>query len=779
MEVKQAILKRLSFDSEALVSRVSKLLKLENRKIGGKIRVVATAGCIGLVAIFLFFTATSIQNNHRLSLIAQEYYPVLENTDSAISLVELIEPELYKAHEDISSLSSAEQFVTIISGLLETILEISPRQEDAVTELALMIRAFGDEISSTLQASESQQAIDLEDRLYGLEDRVFDLEDAFDEFRSVNYETFTIALETAQSSSINAIVATLIILLVIMVIVSLIGLVVSRLMSANIQRLSEFASKVAKVDLESTIEFNSQDEIGDLSASLLEMQNELKNRIEADREKAKEVQLAVDETVRVFGSLASGDLTQTIDNEYKDAFKVLKNDANATVEKLSEVIEKDIQAIVQAALQGDLSKRIDLTGKEGFFRTLSAGVNDLVSISESVVNEVGGLLSSMSAGDLSTRINADFRGQFEVLKLDANSTSEKLADVIENDIQHIVDAAREGDLSQRIELDGKHGFFLTLSEGVNNLVEVCDQVTLDTVRVLSALSMGDLSQKIEREYQGSFEKLKHDANATIEKLHEVVTDIRHSSDSVATGADELAQGNLNLSQRTEEQASSLEETASSMEEMTSSVNQNASNAVKADDLAKNAREKAEHGGEVVNKAVNAMAEINQASERIADIISVIDEIAFQTNLLALNASVEAARAGEQGRGFAVVASEVRNLAGRSATAAKEIKDLIEDSVNKVSEGSKLVDESGKVLEEIVSSVQQVTSIVGDISVASGQQASGIAEVNASISQMDEMTQQNAALVEEAAAASESMGDQAQELAKLIGFFSTDNKYSQS
>lgn len=775
MEVKEAILKRLSFDSEALVSRVSKLLKLESHKIGGKIRIVAIAGCIGLVAIFLFFTATSILNNNRLGLIAQEHYPVLENTDSAISLVELIEPALYAAHEDVSSLSSAQQFVTIIDELLASLHEISPRQDEAISELEGLVGTFGSEISSILVASETQSALDLEDRLYGLEDQVFNLVDAFDVFRADNYETFTNALETAQSSSINAIIATLIILLVIMVIVSLIGLVVSRLMSANIQGLSEFASKVAEGDLESTIEFDSKDEIGDLSESLLEMQKELKDRIEADREKAKEVQMAVDETVRVFGSLASGDLTQTIDNEYTDAFAVLKTDANATVGKLSEVIERDIQAIVQAALEGDLSKRIDLDGKEGFFKTLSEGVNDLVSISESVVNEVGNLLSSMAAGDLSTRINADFRGQFEVLKLDANSTTEKLADVIENDIQHIVDAAKEGDLSQRIQLQGKHGFFLTLSEGVNNLVEVCDQVTLDTVRVLSALSKGDLSQKIEREYQGSFEQLKTDANATIERLREVVMDIRQSSDSVATGSDELAQGNLNLSQRTEEQASSLQETASSMEEMTSSVHQNASNAVKADDLAKNAREKAEHGGEVVNKAVNAMAEINQASERIADIISVIDEIAFQTNLLALNASVEAARAGEQGRGFAVVASEVRNLAGRSATAAKEIKDLIEDSVSKVSEGTKLVDESGKVLEEIVSSVQQVTSIVGDISVASGEQASGIAEVNASISQMDEMTQQNAALVEQAAAASESMGDQAQELAKLIGFFSADSR----
>lgn len=289
--------------------------------------------------------------------------------------------------------------------------------------------------------------------------------------------------------------------------------------------------------------------------------------------------------------------------------------------------------------------------------------------------------------------------------------------------------------------------------------------------VLSNIAIGDLTKKIEGDYDGFFGNLKTYINATVDKLTEVVQQIKDVSDSVASGSDEICQGNANLSQRTEEQASSLEETASSMEQMTSTVQANAENAREADSLAQGAKDKAEHGGRVVSQAVTAMTEINGSSKRIADIISVIDEIAFQTNLLALNASVEAARAGEQGRGFAVVASEVRNLAGRSATAAKEIKDLIEDSVNKVEQGSKLVDESGTTLEEIISAVQKVTSIVGEISSASVDQASGIEEVNKAITLMDDMTQQNAALVEEAAAASEAMGDQAAELRRQIGFFS--------
>lgn len=352
---------------------------------------------------------------------------------------------------------------------------------------------------------------------------------------------------------------------------------------------------------------------------------------------------------------------------------------------------------------------------------------------------------------------------------------------IEGDVQNMVQSALAGDLSQRIACEGQGGFIEVLSTGINELVAVCEGVTNETIAVLSNLSNGDLTRKIEGEYKGSFQKLQEDVNLTVDRLTEVVSSIKSASESVATGAHEIFQGNTNLSNRTEQQAASLEETASSMEEMTSTVQANAKNAREADKLALVAREKAEQGGQVVGNAVFAMTEINNSSKHIADIISVIDEIAFQTNLLALNASVEAARAGEQGRGFSVVASEVRNLAGRSAAAAKEIKELIQDSLSKVTEGSKLVDESGQTLEEIIGAVKQVTDIVGEISAASAEQASGIEEVNKSITQMDEMTQQNAALVEEAAAASEGMGDRAKDLSNQIQFFSigTDSVPSSS
>jgi methyl-accepting chemotaxis protein len=288
---------------------------------------------------------------------------------------------------------------------------------------------------------------------------------------------------------------------------------------------------------------------------------------------------------------------------------------------------------------------------------------------------------------------------------------------------------------------------------------------------------GDLTQRIPMEGKsGDLEILCRGVNELLESTSALVRQVKAATGEVQQGAAEISKGNLNLSQRTEEQASSLEETASSMEEMTSTVKQTADNAGQANQLAMAARQQAEKGGSVVGSAVQAMSGINEASKKIADIIGVIDEIAFQTNLLALNAAVEAARAGEQGRGFAVVATEVRNLAGRSATAAKEIKALIQDSVARVEQGSKLVDESGRTLEEIVNAVKKVTDIVAEIAAASREQSSGIEQVNKAVMQMDTTTQQNAALVEEAAAASQAIVEQAQALNGLVARYNVGDAH---
>lgn len=342
--------------------------------------------------------------------------------------------------------------------------------------------------------------------------------------------------------------------------------------------------------------------------------------------------------------------------------------------------------------------------------------------------------------------------------------------LVEREIDGVVAAASGGDLTRRLSLEGKQGFFLELAQGFNRLLDELSDVFSTIGDVMSRMSGGHLDVRIDKPYQGAFGQVRDDINNTLERLSGVITRLSQIGNEVETGAGEISSGNANLSARTEQQAASLEETASSMEELTSTVRHNADNAQKADQLATGARELAQKGGEVVEQAVEAMEKIDAASKEIAEIIGVIDEIAFQTNLLALNASVEAARAGEQGRGFAVVATEVRNLASRSADAAKEIRDLIRDSVEKVGTGSRLVNASGETLNEIVTSVKQVGDIVAEISAASAEQAAGIDQVNHAVTSMDEVTQQNAALAEQTAAASQALNESAAQMREALGFF---------
>lgn len=317
-------------------------------------------------------------------------------------------------------------------------------------------------------------------------------------------------------------------------------------------------------------------------------------------------------------------------------------------------------------------------------------------------------------------------------------------------------------------------FAIDVSEQVKASQALTEAVEQTQV-VVAAAKDGDLSLRIPIEGKsGALEKLCSGINALVQSMVDVLETIKESSDTISNAAREIAVGNADLSQRTEEQASSLEETASSMEELTSTVKQNADNAKQANQLAISSSAVATKGGEVVRASVTTMANISESSKKIADIISVIDGIAFQTNILALNAAVEAARAGEQGRGFAVVASEVRNLAQRSANAAKEIKILITDSVSKVESGTAQVSQAGKTMEEIVDSIKRVADIMSEITAASTEQSAGIEQVNQAITQMDEVTQQNAALVEQAAAAAESMEEQAMNMADVVNRFKLSN-----
>jgi methyl-accepting chemotaxis protein len=531
--------------------------------------------------------------------------------------------------------------------------------------------------------------------------------------------------------------------------VVVLGIVVARGIILPINRAMVHFREIAGGKYDADIQIDSDDEIGLVLRGLKSMQT----RLGFDVNESKRV---ADESTRIQIALDCAKANVMVADKGNNIIFL-----NKSVAQMFKTAEADIRKQLPGFDAGKLlNQNIDQFHKNpSHQRDLLA---KLTGVYQSDM-EIGGrsfrIIANPVVNDAGERLGT------------AVEWADRTAEVaVEREIDGIVASAKSGDLNQRVALEGKEGFFQSLAMGINSLIDVVSEVFEDIAQVMGHMAEGDLTKQMTGDYEGAFAEVKGNINSTMANLEQIVSEIREAVDSITTGADEISSGNTNLSQRTEEQASSLEETASSMEELTAAVKTNADNSVQANQVATTARKTAEQGGEVVSRAVTAMAEINAASNKIAEIIGVIDEIAFQTNLLALNASVEAARAGEQGRGFAVVASEVRNLAGRSATAAKEIKDLIQDSVEKVKSGSELVSESGDTLSEIVTGVKQLSDIISEITAASQEQSAGIDQVNQAVTTMDEVTQQNAALAEQTSAASASMSEKAREMDHLIGFF---------
>ncbi|GAB3093792.1 methyl-accepting chemotaxis protein [Lysobacter terrae] len=424
--------------------------------------------------------------------------------------------------------------------------------------------------------------------------------------------------------------------------------------------------------------------------------------------------------------------------------------------------------VFEAHQNGEIDDRLDASAFPGSFGVMANDINTLVASHIAVKMRVIEIVSGYARGDLSADIE---RMPGKKAQITAAVDSVKAGmQAVNAEIKGLVDAACAGDFSHRGDAQRFEFVYREMVEGLNTLMASADRGLNEVGTLLAAVSQGDLTREADANLPGRFGNLAEDANGTVRHLAQVVGQIRLGSDAISTAAGEIASGNNDLSQRTEQQAASLEETASSMEELTSTVKQNADNARQANQLAIGAVDVAAQGGEVVGKVVQTMTAIHESSRKVADIISVIDGIAFQTNILALNAAVEAARAGEQGRGFAVVAAEVRSLAQRSAGAAKEIKQLITDSVDKVEQGNVLVDQAGRTMGEIVTSIKRVTDIIADISAASQEQSAGIEQINVAITQMDEGTQQNAALVEEASAAARSLEQQSEQLVETVAVF---------
>jgi len=538
--------------------------------------------------------------------------------------------------------------------------------------------------------------------------------------------------------------------LLIAAIISLAGAVLlTRAITQPLNRANEIAKGIASGDLNQAVDITSKDEIGQLGSSMKVMIKNLKRNIDETQQRADEasrIRMALD---NVSSSVMMAD------NERNIIY------LNFAADKLFGEAEADFRK----ELPDFHSDQLLGSSIDTLHRHADHQASQLENLEKPYESEfvIGGRT-------MRTVANPVINPQGERLGTAVEWTERTAEVAVEAEVESIVAAAREGDLSRRIETHNKQGFFKELGGGINSLIEQVELIFQDLSEVMSMMAQGNLTHPVRGQYHGSFEVMKGNVNGTLDNLRGTLGELRESMDEMRTTADEISAGNNSLSARTEQQASSLEETASSMEELTSTVSNNADNAQQANQLAANARNKAEEGGAVVGQAVQAMDAINTSSAKIAEIIGVIDEIAFQTNLLALNASVEAARAGEQGRGFAVVATEVRNLAGRSATAAKEIKELIKDSGEKVQLGAELVDKSGGTLEEIVDAVKKVSDIIAEIAAASSQQSAGIDQVNRAVTSMDEMTQQNAALAEQTSAASASMSDKTAEVNGMVARF---------
>ncbi|MBB5885269.1 methyl-accepting chemotaxis protein [Xanthomonas sp. LMG 8992] len=478
---------------------------------------------------------------------------------------------------------------------------------------------------------------------------------------------------------------------------------------------------------------------------------------------------------RTAEAIANGDMHNAVRTEARDETGRLLNAMGRMQQQLQAVLAAQAE-MAQRHDAGQISYRMDESTFPGDYGRMVRDSNALAAAHIAVTERLAQIMGRYAIGDLSEDMDR-LPGEKARLTETMDTVKHNLT-AMNSEIKHLAGAAAAGDFSVRGDAERFQYDFRLMVDSLNQLMATADGNLQALSSLLQSIAAGDLTARMHGDFQGVFATMRDDANATTEQLAAIVARIQTAAVSINGAAAEIATGNDDLSRRTEQQAASLEETAASMEELTSTVRQNAEHARQANQLATGAASVASQGGTVVGQVVETMSGIEASSRKIADIISVIDGIAFQTNILALNAAVEAARAGEQGRGFAVVASEVRTLAQRSSNAAKEIKDLIDDSVGRVATGSALVDQAGKTMHEIVASVQRVTDIMGEISAASQEQSAGIEQVNQTVMQMDEATQQNAALVEEATAAARSMEDQAGQLSEAVALFKIEQQASE-
>ncbi|MFZ5989794.1 MAG: methyl-accepting chemotaxis protein [Bacillota bacterium] len=610
-------------------------------------------------------------------------------------------------------------------------------------------------------------------------------------------ELVGVAIDNEVEASIDAknsaIMTALILVLVGFISAAFISVVITGTINKSLRNAVNMISELGKGHLNERADVNSKDEIGQMVKSMNQFADHLQKNV-----------------VGVMKKISEGDLNteiQIIDSN-DEIGPSLKN----TVESLQGLINETTK-LTDAAAKGQLAVRGNLNGLKGAYSQIVKGINDTLDAVIEPINEAKTVLGRMASNDLTVEMSGKYNGtlnefaddlnvvrtgllsiQENLVKASKGDTS-KLEDILkigkrsENDkltpaliavyqsIQGIIDevnmltrSATEGNLDVRGSTDKFEGGYRTIIDGFNKTIDAIVEPIKEASSVLKEMADGNLQVSMKGNYNGDHAVIKNSLNLALDSFNEVLGDIRSSAAQVASGAQQMSGSSQVLSQGATEQASSIEEITASMEELSSQTKQNANNASQANSLAATAKESAIHGNIQMREMLKSMSEINDASSSISKIIKVIDEIAFQTNILALNAAVEAARAGQHGKGFAVVAEEVRNLAARSADAAKETTTMIESSIKKVEDGTKITNETAQALNNIVESVAKAADLVGEIATASNEQASGIAQINQSILQVSQVIQTNSATSEEAAAASEELSGQAELLNELVRKF---------
>ena len=467
-------------------------------------------------------------------------------------------------------------------------------------------------------------------------------------------------------------------------------------------------------------------------------------------------------------NMAEGDFDTQISTSGKDEVSLFLQDLQKTQSSVGDTINECIK-VVENIAEGQFNQRVT-TNVSGKLEELKNGINTSAEGINSTMQEFSTVITHMRDGHFSDGHDFKAKGEFKRIMESASNAMEGINTSI-TDISSVMAMMQKGEFTHRVTAESQ-GDLLHLKELINNTMDTLETAISEISQVMTSQAEGDLTQQIQGQFQGSLEQLKESINTTSLKLRDIVSEVVESSHNISNISTKVASGNQDLSQRTLEQAATLEETSASMEEMTSTVSQNTESSREAQNIAEEAITKAETSVQVVNKTMHSMQAISESSNKIAEIITLIDSIAFQTNLLALNAAVEAARAGEHGRGFAVVAGEVRNLAQKSADASKDIKTLIEDSVSKVEDGSSFVSQTSDVLEDMNESIKHMGTIISDISQSSNEQLSGITQINNAINTMDEVTQQNGHMVEENTAASVELNKLANNTSSLMDFFKT-------